>query len=77
MSEEELRSEQAGTEKRLQVHWQCLTISDSLEFVRTATSFKTDTRGLNLLQGVVEKVYLENAERNLGRSALEIRNEAE
>lgn len=61
LSDDELQEEREGIEKRLEVHWQYLTSADSLTFVRTNSSFTTPTRGLNLPQDVIEKVYFENA----------------
>lgn len=65
LSDDELQEEREGIEKRLEVHWEYLTSADSLTFVRTASSFTTPTRGLNLSRDVVEKVYFENAARLL------------
>lgn len=65
MSEEELQRDKASIAKRYSLHWQYLTSADSMEFVRTGSSFTAKTRGLDLPREVVEKVYYLNAERLL------------
>jgi predicted TIM-barrel fold metal-dependent hydrolase len=64
LSAQELEEERDDyIDRRFQVHWDYLTRSDSVEFVRTGTPFRVTTKGLGLLRDVVEKFYYRNAER--------------
>lgn len=67
LSEEELQAEREDLiRRRLEVTWEYVSSSDSLEFVRTGTPFKTQTQGLGLPADVLEKFYYRNAVRILG-----------
>jgi predicted TIM-barrel fold metal-dependent hydrolase len=66
LSEEQLQAEKEDLiEQRLRVHWEYLTRSDSVAFVRTGTPFRVMTEGLGLPRDVLEKFYHGNAERLL------------
>jgi predicted TIM-barrel fold metal-dependent hydrolase len=61
LTQDSLEVEEELTRLRYQIHWDYLSTSDSLEFERTFTSFRTRTEGLGLPREVLEKVYYENA----------------
>lgn len=66
LTEEELREQHEDvTARRYQLTWDYITSSDSMNFERTGTPFRTRTKGLGLPPDVVKKFYYDNATRLL------------
>lgn len=66
LSEEELAEQRETLRQTFQQHWNYLTRSDSMTFKKSVAPFTAETRGLDLPQDVLLKVYSQNAERLIG-----------